>query len=84
MTCRSTVANTAPGSTWRVVSSVLGSVRYTISRNTNVVTVLTGVPRKRLAGGQITLPAGRSLLVVARGQGAGPYTLALVGAAGGG
>ena len=45
--------------------------------------VLTGVPRKRLAGGQITLPAGRSLLVVARGQGAGPYTLALVGAGGG-
>ena len=45
--------------------------------------VLTGVPRKRPAGGQITLPAGRSLLVVARGQGAGPYTLALVGAGGG-
>jgi subtilisin family serine protease len=45
--------------------------------------VLTGVPRKRPAGGQITLPAGRSLLVVARGQGAGPYRLALVGAGGG-
>jgi hypothetical protein len=45
--------------------------------------VLTGVPRKRPAGSQITLPAGRSLLVVARGQGAGPYTLALVGAGGG-
>ena len=45
--------------------------------------VLTGVPRKRPTGGQITLPAGRSLLVVARGQGAGPYTLALVGAGGG-
>ncbi len=28
-------------------------------------------------GSQIALPAGRSLLVVARAQGAGPYTLAL-------
>ena len=45
--------------------------------------VLTGVPRTRLTGSQITLPAGRSLLEVTRGQGAGPYTLALVGAGGG-
>ena len=44
---------------------------------------LNGVPRTRLASSQITLPAGRSLLVVSRTQGAGPYTLALVGAGGG-
>jgi hypothetical protein len=41
------------------------------------------VAGKRPVGSQITLPAGRSLLVVGRGQGAGPYTLALVGAGGG-
>jgi hypothetical protein len=44
---------------------------------------LLGVARMRPVGSQITLPAGRSLLVVARAQGAGPYTLALVGAGGG-
>jgi subtilisin family serine protease len=73
-----------PGTTARAVLLHGGNgltLRRLPIRTTDAV--LTGVPRKRLAGGQITLPAGRSLLVVARGQGAGPYTLALVGAGGG-
>ena len=37
-------------------------------------------PASARAAAQIALPAGRSLLVVARSQGAGPYTLALSGA----
>jgi hypothetical protein len=34
----------------------------------------------RTSASHVALPAGRSLLVVARAQGAGPYTLALSGA----
>jgi hypothetical protein len=42
--------------------------------------LLAGVARARTqATEQIALPAGRSLLVVTRNQGHGPYTLALPG-----
>jgi hypothetical protein len=42
--------------------------------------LLNGVARERTqAAEQISLPAGRSLLVVTRNQGQGPYTLALSG-----
>jgi Subtilase family len=44
---------------------------------------LTAVARARPGAAQVALPPGRSLLVVARGAGAGPYTLALSGAGGG-
>jgi hypothetical protein len=37
---------------------------------------------RRSRASQITLPGGRSILVVGRSQGAGPYTLALSGASG--
>jgi hypothetical protein len=40
--------------------------------------MLAAVPRARPVA-QVALPAGRWLLVVARGQGGGPYTLALSG-----
>jgi hypothetical protein len=41
---------------------------------------LKAVARTRTRASQVALPAGRSLLVVARAHGAGPYTLALSGA----
>jgi hypothetical protein len=42
--------------------------------------LLNGVARERTqAAEQVALPTGRSLLVVTRNQGQGPYTLALSG-----
>jgi subtilisin family serine protease len=41
--------------------------------------VLGAVPQARGRSSQVALPAGRSLVVVTRAQGAGPYTLALSG-----
>jgi Subtilase family len=43
---------------------------------------LWAAARGRPRASQITLPSGRSLVVVGRNQGAGPYTLALSGASG--
>jgi hypothetical protein len=43
---------------------------------------LFAVVRTRRPVSQVTLPAGRSLLVVARAHGQGPYTLALSGDSG--
>jgi hypothetical protein len=43
---------------------------------------LRAAARGQSRSSQITLPGGRSLLVVRRSKGAGPYTLALSGAPG--
>ena len=43
---------------------------------------LAAAARRATRGSQVTLPAGRSLLVVSRTQGQGPYKLALSGVAG--
>jgi subtilisin family serine protease len=66
------------------------TVRATIRRGAQGITMrelpihapdstFAAAARSRAAAGQVTLHAGRSLLVVARAQGAGPYTLALSG-----